>query len=98
MKSLDTNMANITLSIPDDVRERMRKHPEIKWSEIVRSAILDYLDRLMGSETRDSSYYAELAKRAGVPLEEISLSEAEKHYREMRDLEWERHSSTQPSS
>lgn len=91
-------MANITLSIPDDIRERMRKYPEIKWSEVVRRAILEYLDELMGSETRDSSYYAELAKRAGVRLEDIPLDEAEKHFEKMRDLEWSRHSTTRTSS
>ncbi|TFG26433.1 hypothetical protein EU527_19735 [Candidatus Thorarchaeota archaeon] len=91
-------MANITLSIPDDIRERMRKYPEIKWSEVVRRAILEYLDELMGSETHDSSYYAELAKRIGVRLDDISIDEAEKHYKKMRDLEWRRHSTTRTSS
>ena len=91
-------MANITLSIPDDIRERMRKYPEIKWSEIVRRAILEYLDELTGSETLDSSYYANLAKRTGVRLEDIPLDKAEKHYKKMRDLEWKRHSTTRMSS
>ncbi len=98
VNTLIVAMANITLSIPDDVRERMRKYPEIRWSEVVRSAILDYLDGLMGSETRDSSHYARLAERTGVRLEDIPLAEAEKHYKKMRDLEWKRHSSTQASS
>ncbi len=91
-------MANITLSIPDDVRERMRRYPEIKWSEVVRKAILEYLSKLMGSETRNVSHYAKLAETKGVNLNEISLDDAEKHYMQMRDLEWERHSSTRTSS
>jgi hypothetical protein len=90
-------MANITLSIPDDVRERMKNYPEIKWSEVVRRAILDYLDGLMGSETYDSSHYAELAKRTGVRIKDIPLEEAEKHYEKMREREWERHSTTRTS-
>ncbi len=76
----------------------MRKYPEIKWSEVVRNAILEYLDRLVGSETHDSSYYAKLAERAGVRLEEIPLAQAEMHYKKMRDLEWKRRSSTLASS
>jgi hypothetical protein len=44
-------MANITLFIPDDIRARMEKYSEVKWSEVVRKAILDYLDKLTGSET-----------------------------------------------
>jgi histone H3/H4 len=92
------DMANMTLSIPDDIRERMRKYPEIKWSEVVRRAILEYLDELAGSETRELSYYAELAKRTGVSIEDIPLDAAEKHYEKMRDLEWKRHSTTRTSS
>ncbi|MFQ5834238.1 MAG: hypothetical protein ACE5H4_16155 [Candidatus Thorarchaeota archaeon] len=91
-------MANLTLSIPDDVRERMRKYPEIKWSEVVRRAILEYLDRLMGSETIDSAHYAKLAEKTGVNLDSISMDEAERHYGKMRELEWERHSMTRTSS
>ena len=79
------SMANLTLSIPDDMRERMRKYPEIKWSEVVRKAILEYLDKLMGSETYDSSHYARLAKQTGVNLESIPLDEVEKHYKKMRE-------------
>ncbi len=101
LKYVDTHnirMANITLSIPDDVRERMRMYPEIKWSEVVRRAILDYLDKLMGSETHDVSHYTAIAKRTGVDVNEIPLEDAEKHYKKMRELEWDRHSSTQTSS
>ncbi|MHA2022219.1 MAG: hypothetical protein ACTSWQ_00995 [Candidatus Thorarchaeota archaeon] len=90
-------MANITLSIPDEIRKMMRKYPEIKWSEVVRKAILEYLDRLMGSETLDSDHYAKLAKETGVDLDSISLEEAEKHYKKMRRMEWKRRSTTQIS-
>ena len=90
-------MANITLSIPDDIREKMRKYPDIKWSEVVRKAILEYLDKLRGSETRDSSYYAKIAEHAGVDIDSISINKAEEYYKKMRDLEWKRHSTTRTS-
>lgn len=32
-------MANMTLSIPDDLIKRMRKFREVKWSEVARQAI-----------------------------------------------------------
>jgi len=32
-------MANITLSIPDELHEKMKKMKEIRWSEIARRAI-----------------------------------------------------------
>lgn len=46
-------MTNITLSIEEAVYKRMRKHSEIKWSELVRKIIkkkLDALDALESSE------------------------------------------------
>ena len=34
-------MAHITLSIPDEIYTEMKKHPEIKWSEIARQNIVE---------------------------------------------------------
>ncbi len=31
-------MVNVTLAIPDDLHNRLSKHPELKWSEIARRA------------------------------------------------------------
>jgi len=31
-------MANMTLSIPEELHEKMRKHSEFKWSEVARKA------------------------------------------------------------
>lgn len=39
-------MPNITLSIPEDVYKRMKKYGEVKWSEVARKAIVEYLRRL----------------------------------------------------
>ena len=41
-------MAHITLSIPDEIYEEMKKHPEIKWSEIARRNIIEKTLLLMG--------------------------------------------------
>ena len=53
-------MANLTLSVPDDLYEEMKKHPEIRWSEVARQALakklgdLRRLDALLrGSRLRD---------------------------------------------
>ena len=48
---------NITLSVGDEVFERMKEHSEIRWSEVARRAIearlelLDVLD-VIGSKSR----------------------------------------------
>ncbi len=45
-------MTNITLSIPDELKKKMEKYPEIKWSQVARKAIeekirdLELLDEL----------------------------------------------------
>ena len=37
------NMVNITLSVPEMLYKKMRKHPEFKWSEVARQAIAQRL-------------------------------------------------------
>jgi len=34
-------MTNVTFAVPEDLHEIMKKHNEIKWSEIARQAIWD---------------------------------------------------------
>ncbi|MFH0837611.1 MAG: hypothetical protein V1870_05760 [Candidatus Aenigmatarchaeota archaeon] len=47
-------MVSMTLSIPEDLRERMSEHPEIKWSDVVR-AILEQQIREIEEAERISS-------------------------------------------
>ena len=39
-------MPNMTLSIPQDLHEIIKKHREIRWSEIARAAIVDQTKKL----------------------------------------------------
>jgi len=39
-------MPNITLSVPQELYEIMKKHKEIKWSEIARKALWEYANKL----------------------------------------------------
>ncbi len=39
-------MPNLTLSVPEDLYAEMRKHPEIRWSEIARQALAKKLEDL----------------------------------------------------
>lgn len=47
-------MTNITLAIPEDLHTRMKKHSEIRWSEVIRKTIsekvedLEMMDKLSG--------------------------------------------------
>jgi hypothetical protein len=40
------NMANITLSIPENLYQLIKKHKEVKWSEIARQAMWEYAQKL----------------------------------------------------
>ena len=39
-------MTNITLSVPETIYIRMKSHPELKWSEIVRQSIVSKLKEM----------------------------------------------------
>ena len=39
-------MANVTLSIPDEIYGIMKKHRELRWSEIARQAIIEKVRKL----------------------------------------------------
>lgn len=46
-------MVNMTLAIPDDLHEILKKHQDIKWSEVARQAIwekarkLELMDKIL---------------------------------------------------
>ncbi len=43
-------MANITLSIPDEIQMEMREFSEVKWSEVARKAIINKIELLRLAE------------------------------------------------
>ncbi len=61
-------MANYTIHIPEELYNRMKKHPEIKWSEILRQGIKEYLDILEFKYEMKSS---ELLSKLKVDLSKI---------------------------
>lgn len=92
-------MKNVTLSIPDEIYRRMEEYKEVRWSEVVRRAILDYIKRLEegGFEITTDKLLDELGDEFKEGPKELSLERAVKGYERMRDAEWKRPSSTQVS-
>ena len=43
---ISVSMPSMTLSIPEDLHQILKKHNEIKWSEIARRAMWDYANKL----------------------------------------------------
>ncbi len=71
-------MVNITLSVPGDLHKRMARHPEIKWTEVIRKKLDEYLDSL---EEVDEISSASLRQKYKMEIEEITekdISFAEK--------------------
>jgi len=57
-------LPNVTISVPADVYEKMKKHPEIKWSVVITKFLREYLKRLeMTHEISSSDLLEELGIR-----------------------------------
>lgn len=39
-------MPNITLSIPEDLQKIVKKHPEIRWSEVARRSLIEFAKKV----------------------------------------------------
>ncbi|MCP8322469.1 MAG: hypothetical protein H3Z52_16250, partial [archaeon] len=39
-------MVNVTLAVPEELYRIMKRHPEIKWSEVARQAMWEYARKL----------------------------------------------------
>jgi len=84
-------MTNITFSVDDDLHRRMKKHPEIKWTEILRKRIREYLEEI---ERPYSKTTDEIAKELGeeflILKDEFTHEEDVEYQRRMAGLEKER--------
>jgi len=92
-------MPNITLSIPEDVYRRMKKYREVRWSEVVRKAIMEYLRRLEegGFELTTRELLDELGESFRENLRKLSFEDSLRGYERMREAEWRRSSTTRVS-
>ncbi len=72
-------MANITLSVPDGLHQKMKKHSEIKWSEVARKAIekkvydLEMLDKLTSKSKLTEKDVMQISERINKGLAEKLL-------------------------
>jgi predicted DsbA family dithiol-disulfide isomerase len=81
-------MPNLTVFIPPQLYRKMKLHPEVKWSEIVRKAISNYLEEF--AEIVEASELIKIANEAGVNLDEIPLDRAIDYTKKVRSLGWKR--------
>ena len=45
-KHINSHMPNVTLSIPIELHKKMKKHSDVRWSEIVRRSIAERVETL----------------------------------------------------
>lgn len=73
-------MANITLSIPEDLHRKMKKFSEIKWSEVARKAIqkkvqdLEMLNKLTSKSKLTEKDVEEISNKINKSLAKKILS------------------------
>jgi metal-responsive CopG/Arc/MetJ family transcriptional regulator len=93
-------MTNMTISIPSELCEKMKKHAEVKWSEVVRKSIADYINKMemVNGGVVPSSILVAMLKDSNLDLSNITLEKATEQYEKSSDLEWKRLSTTQTSS
>ncbi len=93
-------MTNMTISIPPELCEKMKKHAEIKWSEVVRKSIADYINKMetVKGGVVPSSILVDMLKDSNIDLSNITLEKATEQYGKSSDLEWKRLSTTQTIS
>ena len=93
-------MVNVTVSIPEDLYNKMKKYSEVKWSEVVRKALIEYIGRLEVKERRivSSDELSEMLKKSQLDVASIPLDKAIEYYEKARELEWKRSPTTQAHS
>jgi len=73
-------MPNMTIRVPDDLKESLDDHPEINWSEVARQSMQEYLYRLNVAEEIASE--SQLSKDDATDLSEKVKHDIAEHYRE----------------
>ena len=92
-------MVNITISVPEELHDKMKRYSEVKWSEVVRKALADYVGRLEIVEggVVSSEKLVAMLKDSNLDVSGIDLDKAVEYYERGRKLEWKRLSTTQTS-
>jgi metal-responsive CopG/Arc/MetJ family transcriptional regulator len=92
-------MVNLTVSIPEELYRKMKKYSEVRWSEVVRKALAEYVGRLEVMERGiiSSDKLSEMLD-SKLDMSSMSLDKAVEHYEKSRELEWKRSSTIRARS
>ncbi len=82
-------MAHITLSISDEIYEEMKKHPEIKWSEIARQTIIKKT-LFIKNPVPGKELLRLLPEEVQKSINEVAEKESTEFYKKIKEKEWKR--------
>lgn len=78
-------MSNVTVTVPDEFKEKMEEHPEINWSQVAREAFEQKIVELEAVERlKDFEIIEEIASKSEL-TEEDAAEIAARIDREMAD-------------
>ncbi len=78
-------MTNMTFSIPDEIYKKMKNYPEIKWSQIARSALIKYIENIELADAITSKSTLKIEDVEGIGAE-IKTKAWELHKKQLEDL------------
>lgn len=83
---------NITLSVPREMYEQMKQHPEIKWSEAARKGIVETLMDVGGiiSGKELIRMLSPDLKKAFDEISKLPASDWKEYYRKMKEMDKKR--------
>ncbi|MHA1190861.1 MAG: hypothetical protein ACTSP9_01025 [Promethearchaeota archaeon] len=89
-------MTNITFSVDDDLHKKMKEHPEIKWTEILRQSIINYLKKVEEiDELSIEDFRSRLDPKLISKIEELVEQDEIILYNQIKEKEYERLDSLQ---
>ena len=84
-------MTNITFSVDDDLHKQMKEHPEIKWTEILRQSILNYLKKVEEiDELSIEDFRTRLDPKLFSRIEELNEQDEILFYKKVKEKNHER--------
>lgn len=84
-------MTNITFSVDDDLHKQMKEHPEIKWTEILRQSILNYLKKVEEiDELSIEDFRTRLDPKLLSRIEELNEQDEILFYKKVKEKNYER--------
>ena len=89
-------MTNITFSVDDDLHKKMKEHPEIKWTEILRQSIINYLKKVEEiDELSIEDFRSRLDPKLISKIEELVEQDEKILYNQIKEKKYERLDSLQ---